>query len=54
MQMTLNGYFDFDTYNRKSEFFGVSKRVYPYKAVDFLLRNKIKGNFLMILTQAPI
>lgn len=44
MQMTLNGYFDFDTYNRKSEFFGVSKRVYPYKAVDFLLRNKIKAN----------
>ena len=36
LQMAGNGYFDFDTYNRKSEFFGVSKRVYPYKAVDFL------------------
>ena len=45
MQMTFNGYFDFDTYNRKSEFFGVSKRVYPYKAVDFLVRHKIKANF---------
>ena len=45
LQMAGNGYFDFDTYNRKSEFFGVSKRVYPYKAVDFLLRGHIKGNF---------
>ena len=43
--MSTNGYFDFDTYYRKSEFFGVSKRVYPYKAVDFLMREKIKGNF---------
>ena len=45
LQMAGNGYFDFDNYNRKSEFFGVSKRVYPYKAVDFLLREHIKGNF---------
>ena len=45
MQMTFNGYFDFDTYTRKSEFFGVSKRVYPYHAVNFLLRHKVKGNF---------
>lgn len=44
-QISSNGYFDFDTYNRKSEFFGISKRVYPYKAVDFLIHNKIKGNF---------
>ena len=43
--MSSNGYFDFDTYTRKSEFFGVSKRVYPYKAVDFLVQQKIKGNF---------
>jgi len=43
--MSSNGYFDFDTYSRKSEFFGVSKRAYPYKAVDFLIQNKIKGNF---------
>ncbi len=45
LQMCTDGYFDFDTYYRKSEFFGVSKRVFPYKAVDFLLREKIKGNF---------
>ncbi|MBF0504298.1 MAG: tetratricopeptide repeat protein [Candidatus Omnitrophica bacterium] len=45
LEMTFNGYFDFDTYSRKSEFFGVSKRVYPYKAVDFLLHQGIKGNF---------
>ncbi len=45
LQMTTNGYFDFDNYQRKSEFFGVSKRVYPYKAVNFLVREKIKGNF---------
>jgi tetratricopeptide (TPR) repeat protein len=44
-QMVGNGYFDFDTYMRKSEFFGVSKRVYPYKAVSFLVNEKIKGNF---------
>jgi tetratricopeptide (TPR) repeat protein len=45
LQMSSDGYFDFDTYYRKSEFFGVSKRVYPYKAVDFLINEKIKGNF---------
>ncbi|MDE2028662.1 MAG: hypothetical protein KGJ11_08985, partial [Candidatus Omnitrophica bacterium] len=45
VQMSSNGYFDFDSYLRKSEFFGVSKRVYPYKAVNFLVNEKIKGNF---------
>ncbi len=40
-----NGYFDFDTLNRKSELEGVSKRNFPYKAVDFIVANKIKGNF---------
>ena len=45
LAMMTNGYFDYDTYYRKSEFFGVSKRVYPYKAVNFLVREKIKGNF---------
>ena len=45
ISMSSNGYFDFDTYHRKSEFFGISKRVYPYRAVDFLVQNKIKGNF---------
>ena len=45
LEMSSNGYFDFDTYNRKSEFFGVSKRAYPYKAVNFLIQHKVKGNF---------
>ncbi len=43
--MADNGYFDFDTFERKSEYGGVSKRSFPYKAVDFLNANKIKGNF---------
>lgn len=41
----LRGYFDFDKMERKSEFGGVSLRNFPYKAVDFLVQNKIKGNF---------
>ncbi|MBF0510829.1 MAG: tetratricopeptide repeat protein [Candidatus Omnitrophica bacterium] len=45
LQISSNGYFDFDTFHRKSEFLGISKRVYPYKAVDFLIRQKINGNF---------
>jgi hypothetical protein len=40
-----NGYFDYDTYERKSEFWGVSKKVFPYRPVDFLVKNQIKGNF---------
>jgi tetratricopeptide (TPR) repeat protein len=40
-----NGYFDFDAYERKSEFGGISLRNYPYKAADFLVENKVKGNF---------
>ncbi len=45
LEMSLNGYYDFDKYERKSEFGGVSLRNYPHKAVDFLVENKIKGNF---------
>lgn len=45
MAISLNGYFDFDTYQRKSEFGGISLRAYPYKAVDFLVANKVKGRF---------
>jgi len=45
VSMTGDGYFDFDTYMRKSEFFGVSKRAYPYKAVNFLAQKQIKGTF---------
>ncbi|MBF0489621.1 MAG: tetratricopeptide repeat protein [Candidatus Omnitrophica bacterium] len=44
-KIAVNGYFDFDTYERKSEFWGVSQRSFPYHAVDFLVKNKIKGNF---------
>lgn len=44
-KIATNGYFDFDTYERKSEFWGVSQRSFPYRAVDFLVKNRIKGNF---------
>ncbi|MCB9771048.1 MAG: tetratricopeptide repeat protein [Candidatus Omnitrophica bacterium] len=40
-----NGYFDFDKYERKSEFGGISQRQFPNKAVDFLVKNKVRGNF---------
>ncbi|MDP8212529.1 MAG: tetratricopeptide repeat protein [Candidatus Zapsychrus exili] len=43
--LSLRGYFDFDKYQRKSEFGGVSLRIFPTKAVDFLKKNNIKGNF---------
>ena len=39
------GYFDFDTYERKSEYWGISKRNYPEHAANFLVDNKVKGNF---------
>lgn len=45
-QMAPRGYYDFDNYTRKSEFGGVSQRMYPNKAADFLVENNIKGNFL--------
>jgi len=38
-------YYDFDKYELKSEFGGVSQRTYPNKAVDFLISNHITGNF---------
>lgn len=44
-QTAVRGYFDFDTYERKSEYGGVSKRTFAYKAVDFLVDEGIKGNF---------
>jgi len=43
-RVSYNGYFDFENYNRKSEFGGVTLRSYPHMAVDFLVKNKIKGN----------
>ncbi|MEW5895601.1 MAG: tetratricopeptide repeat protein [Candidatus Omnitrophota bacterium] len=39
-----HGYFDFEKYERKSEFGGVSQRNFPDKAVDFLVENGIRGN----------
>lgn len=39
------GYYDFDRYERKSEYGGVAQRSYPDKAVDFLVHNNISGNF---------
>lgn len=41
----LNGYYDFDKYERKSEFLGVAQRSFPEKGVDFLLQNGVRGNF---------
>ncbi|OGX58765.1 MAG: hypothetical protein A2447_05815 [Omnitrophica WOR_2 bacterium RIFOXYC2_FULL_38_12] len=40
---SLQGYFDFDKYERKSEYGGVSKHNFPEKAVDFIVENNIKG-----------
>ncbi|MBU1995550.1 MAG: hypothetical protein KKF78_00165, partial [Candidatus Omnitrophica bacterium] len=40
---SLQGYFDFDKYERKSEYGGVSKHNFPEQAVDFLVENNIKG-----------
>ncbi len=45
-RISYNGYYDFERYERKSEFGGVSLRNFPYKAADFLVNNKISGNFL--------
>ncbi|MBF0619108.1 MAG: hypothetical protein HQL19_02955 [Candidatus Omnitrophica bacterium] len=43
--MAWHGYFDLDAYERKSEFLGVAQRGFPIKAVDFLEKNNIRGNF---------
>jgi len=39
-----HGYFDFDRYERKSEFGGISQRNFPQRAVDFLVDNHVRGN----------
>ncbi len=44
-QLSLSGYFDFDKFERKSQWGGVSLRDYPYKAANFLVENGIQGNF---------
>lgn len=38
-------YYDFDAYEYKSEYGGVSQNSFPDKAVDFLVKNDIRGNF---------
>lgn len=44
--VTKLGYYDFERYERKSEYGGIAQRSYPDKAVDFLVENEISGNFL--------
>ncbi len=45
-RLSERGYYDFDQYERKSEYRGVSQRSFPNKAADFLVAHQIKGNFL--------
>ncbi|MCB9721160.1 MAG: tetratricopeptide repeat protein [Candidatus Omnitrophica bacterium] len=42
--MAERGYYDFDKYQRKSEFGGIAKRTYPSGAADFIIENGIKAN----------
>jgi tetratricopeptide (TPR) repeat protein len=44
-RISWSGYYDFDTLKRKSEFGGISRRNFPYKAADFLAQHEIKGRF---------
>ncbi len=41
--MAQYGYYDFNKYERKSEFLGVAQRMFPSGAVDFLLEEHITG-----------
>ena len=43
--ISQRGYFDFDRYEMKSEFGGITQRSYPHKAADFLVEHDIAGNF---------
>jgi tetratricopeptide (TPR) repeat protein len=43
--MATRGYYDFDRYERKSEFMGIDQRGFSHKAVRFILREGIRGNF---------
>lgn len=45
LDMSYRGYFDYDKYERKSEFRGISQRNYPNKAADFFVQNDVRGNF---------
>jgi len=44
-KISLRSYYDFDKYELKSEYGGISQRTYPNKAVDFLVEHGVKGNF---------
>lgn len=44
-RLSLGGYFDFDRYERKSEYGGISQKNFPIKAVDFLVDSEIEGRF---------
>jgi tetratricopeptide (TPR) repeat protein len=43
--ISLRSYYDFDRYELKSEFRGISQKSYPNKAADFLVDNNVRGNF---------
>lgn len=43
-EFASRGYFDYETYGTKSEIGGIGKRVYPQKAVDFMIAQGIHGN----------
>ena len=43
--VSKQAYYDFDKYQYKSEFGGITQKAYPTQAVDFLVKNHIKGNF---------
>lgn len=43
--LSFQGYYDFNKYERKSEFLGVSLHAFPSRAADFLKDNGIKGRF---------
>jgi tetratricopeptide (TPR) repeat protein len=42
-ELARGGYYDFNTYDRKSQFLGVSRRSFPEGVADFLVDNKVKG-----------
>jgi tetratricopeptide (TPR) repeat protein len=44
-RLLLRGYYDFDKFERKSEYGGLSQRNFAHAAADFLVDNGIKGNF---------
>jgi tetratricopeptide (TPR) repeat protein len=44
-KLLLRGYYDFDKFERKSEYGGLSQRNFAHQAADFLVDNGIGGNF---------